>query len=278
MTVRTSGAELPTPEDVYELARQESQRLPLRFDYLQKNAAIFDPFRELAELAGTSAEWCLGATAMSLEELHKEIMTTNQAIADFIHDNPEHEVYSRVYEALVPREDDSPTDLIFVFGSELNVRAQKAAELYKNGVADKVMMSGNRPHYRENVEPEAVRMARVAIDAGVPPEAITIEDRSITLPDNVKRSLDLLETMNLQPKSVTLVATNFVLQRAKMEWYKFTPWDIEIKTVSPPVQSARFSADGWHRDDLTVRLVLNEYAKMVIEVKMDLLRTDDRLS
>ncbi len=276
MTIRTSGAELPTAEDVIELSRYESQKPTMHYDYLENNDHIFGPIRELAELAEVSTEWCrsIGNAAMSLDELVEAITQTNQGIVAFIHANPDHEVYSRVYDALVPEQDESKTDLIFVFGSELNVCVERAVELYQSGVADTLMVSGNGPHYRENIEPEAVRMARIAIDAGVSPEDIIIEDRSVTLPDNVKRSLDLLETMKWHPKSITLVATDLVLQRARMDWYKFTPWDIEIKTVSPPVQSERFSAAGWHRDDLTVQLVLNEYAKMVIEAKMDLIRSN----
>lgn len=269
---------MPTAEEVVEIFRHESQRSAVRFDYLETNTSIFDAFRELSELAGVSARWTNDYAAMNLDELVDAIIMTNQGIATFIREHQAHsDLYARVYEALVPAQDDSETELIFVFGSELNVRVERAIELYNSGVADKIMLGGNRPFYSDDIEPEAVRMAQFATDAGVPESAIIIEDKSITLPDNVKRSLDLLETMNWHPKSITLVATNFVLRRAMMDWYKFTPWDIEIKTVSPPVQSERFSASGWHKDDMTVQLVLNEYAKTVIEAKMDLLRRDGLL-
>lgn len=278
MTIRTSGAELPTAEEVVEILRHESQRFAVRFDYLQKNASVFDAYRELTKLAGVSADWIADYVEMSLDELAEAIVATHHALIPFIHKHPDPvDLYARVYEALVPAQDDSPSDLIFVFGANSNVRVERAIELYNQVVADKIMLSGNRPYYSDTTEPEAVRMAQFATDAGVPDSALITEDKSITLPDNVKRSLDLLETMSWRPKSITLVATNFVLRRAMMDWYKFTPWDVEIKTVSPPVQSARFSASGWHKDDLTIQLVLNEYAKMVIESKMDMLRRDDQL-
>jgi hypothetical protein len=93
----------------------------------------------------------------------------------------------------------------------------------------------------------------------------------------VKRSIDLLFTLNWKPASVTLIATDFVLSRAKMDWYKFAPWDVEIKVVAPRSQSANFTKEGWYKNEKTVALVLNEYAKLIIETKVDLMRNDTSL-
>ena len=63
-----------------------------------------------------------------------------------------------------------------------------------------------------------------------------------------------------------------------MEWYKFTPWSMQVKTVSAHPQSQAFTEDGWHTDKVAATLVLNEYAKLILETKMDLLRRDSKLN
>ncbi len=115
-------------------------------------------------------------------------------------------------------------------------------------------------------------MATVAIEKGVPLKTLLLEEHSVTLPDNVKRTLDLLESIPWQLASLTIVATNFVLQRARMDWYKFTPWDIQIKAIAAHPQSLKFTEDGWYKDSESIALVLNEYAKLVLESKIDLIR------
>jgi uncharacterized SAM-binding protein YcdF (DUF218 family) len=117
-------------------------------------------------------------------------------------------------------------------------------------------------------------MADIAVTHCIPASALILEEKSITLPDNVKKTLDLFEAMRWQPQSITYVITNYAMRRAHMEWYKFTPWDIDIKAVAASQQSPYFAPDTWYNDAHTTSLVLNEYAKLIIESKMDLLRKE----
>lgn len=273
---RKSGEQLPSSDEILSILNNESSRMAVTYDYLSKHAALFDEYKKLAIAAGTDSTWAEEYPKLTLKDLITKIETSNSLLAEYIRHNPSKKTsYKKLYRSLIPKEDASPSDVIFVFGAQTNGRILRAAELYKDKVAPKIIISGNKPFYKESNEPESVRMAQFATSIGVEESDIILEKESITVPDNVKRTIDLLERMEWHPKSITLVATDFILQRAVMEWYKFTPWKIEIKTVASHAQKAHFSPELWHTDEETIALILNEYAKIVIESKMDLIRQDE---
>jgi hypothetical protein len=277
--LRKSGAELPSADEVLAILKKESPRKAVRFDFLSTHSSLFEAHHELSLLAGSDDSWTTNYPAITLEQLAEQIDRCQAKLTRYIQEhNDPRMLYKKLYKSLIPPEDLSKSDVIFVFGAASNARIERAIELYKNGVAPKIIISGHRPFYSQNQESEASRMLKVAIDSGVPPEHVIFEEASITLPDNVKKTLDLLEQENWQPASITIVATNFVLQRALMDWYKFTPWNIAIKTVAAHPQSLRFTEDGWYKDKEATALVLNEYVKLVYESKIDLMRRDGALS
>lgn len=271
--MRMSGAELPSAEELTEILSKESPRLALRYDFLDNHSSIFDAHKNLSVLANSDDSWIESFKRPDLNLLIDNINKNHQEIAEYIrtHQN-QSEVYEKLYASLVPKRDDSPSEVLFVFGAASNARIQCAIELYHKGVAPKIIISGHRPHYGQATKTEAARMAEYAQQAGVSGADIILEESAITIPDNVKRTIDLLVVLNWKPTSVTLIATDFVLSRAMMDWYKFTPWDIEIKTVAPQSQSINFTKHGWHKDTKTVNLVLNEYAKLVLEAKIAIMQ------
>ncbi len=276
---RVSSAQMPTAAEVLDILKKESQRPAVRFDFIVKNQSIFDSFRELCRLANCDASWLDDYATTELETLGERIMTTLNTLTPFITAHRQYnDLYVSLYTALIPPENLSPSDGIFVFGADTNARIARAVELYKNDTAKTIIISGNSPHYVKTHESEASRMARYATEHGVPQSDLLLEEVSLTLPDNVKRSIDLFEETKWQPASLTIVSTNFVLTRALMEWYTFCPWDIEIKPVAAHPQSNRFTANGWMNDSFTVALVLNEYAKIVFESKLALLHESDILA
>jgi hypothetical protein len=272
-TKRTSGAELPSAEELMDILAKESPRIALKYDFVEINSLIFDTHREVSLLAGGDDSWITSFKQIDLPTLEKKIKANYQKIITYINTHPNHAgIYERLYTSLVPEQDHSPSDALFVFGAASNARVERAVELYKKGVSNKIIISGHRPHYHPESEPEAVRMAAVAEQAGVPKNDLIIEQQAITMPDNVKRTLDLLISLNWKPASITIIATDFVLSRAKMEWYKFTPWDIDIRVVAAHSQSLNFTKEGWYKDDQTIALVLNEYAKLILETKISLIK------
>jgi len=59
-----------------------------------------------------------------------------------------------------------------------------------------------------------------------------------------------------------------------MDWYKFTLWSIDVIPTALDLMSYDLTREGWTSTSRGVRVILNEYAKLIIETKMDLLRRD----
>ena len=276
---RTDSTQLPSAPELLDILTKESQRKAVRLDFIQKNNAIFDVHRELSRRAGSDDSWIDDYRELDLQTLVQKVATNHADLARYIADHPdEKDLYVSFYNALMPKAEPQKADALFVFGAASNARIERAIELYNDGIAPKIIISGNSPHYLEGVQSEASRMATFAVDHGIPETALILEEASVTLPDNVKRTIDLFEATNWHPTSLVIVATNFVLTRATMEWYKFCPWDITITPIAAHPQSDKFTAEGWSIDPPTVALVLNDYAKIVLESKIDLMRREGEIA
>ena len=75
-----------------------------------------------------------------------------------------------IWDYLCLREDLQKADVIVGFGNFNTDIARRAAELYHEGYAPKVLFTGGLGRNTEGLlpEPEAVRFARVAMECGVP--------------------------------------------------------------------------------------------------------------
>lgn len=272
---RTSGAQLPSALELWHILENESQRLAIRFDYLDLHPEIFDAHMKLSKLAGSDDSWIHNYKNLDLEEIDGQLVRNHNLLKQYILAHPEQgELYKKIYTSLIPKQILERSDAIFVFGSPSDARIDRAIELYQQGVADMIIISGQGPYYRVNEQSEAYRMALRAESRGIPTEAIIIEEQAITIPDNVKRTIDLLMLRNFKPASLTIVATDCILQRAQMDWYKFTPWEMNVFPVGVKAQSVAFTKEGWYKDNSTTNVVLNEYAKLIFESKIDLLRQE----
>ena len=71
-------------------------------------------------------------------------------------------------------------DIIVGFGNFNDNIARRAAQLYLQGLAPKVLFTGGLGRNTEGLlpEPEAVRFARVAMECGVPEQDILLEEKS----------------------------------------------------------------------------------------------------
>lgn len=273
--MRTSNTQLPSAHELAEILASESQRKAVRYDFLEKNSGIFTAYKQAATVVGASDEWVDQYERLELETLALAGLSATEQLYAAIRDNKiDQDVLDRMFDSLAISDTPRKCDAIFVFGSPANARITRAVELYGQGIAPLIVVSGKGPYYGTSDLSEAERMAEYAIGHEVPQEAIMIEPESITLPDNVKRTLDRFELQQFKPESLCIVATSYVTQRAAMEWYKFTPWEIEIIATPAEAQSPELRRDAWHQSERGIRMLLNEYAKMVLEHKMDLIRRD----
>lgn len=276
---RSDGTQLPSTPEILDILENESKRKAVKFDFIENNLSIFDIHRTLSKLADSDDSWIDDYKDVSIDELVMRIEKNHSDIKEYVFKNQDDkDLYKKFYRSLIPNEDESPSEAIFVFGAASNARIERAVQLYGKNIASKIVISGKGPFYIQNGISEARRMAVFATSQGVDENNIILEEDSISIPDNVKRTIDLMESMEWQPSSLTIVATNMVLARATMDWYRFCPWDITLKPVSAHPQSARFTEDGWSADVDTISLVLNEYAKIILETKIELIGKAEKIN
>lgn len=274
---RTSPTQLPSEEELLEILSKESQRLAVRYDYMAAYPTVYDAYKEFGAMVGVDMSWVDNFDAIPLSVLKQRADYATSELIRFILNNPAD--YSALFDALNVNDTPEPSDCIFVFGAKSDARIKKAVDLYHQGLAPRIVVSGRGPHYGvSDSQTEAARMHDYALAAGVPKEAIIVEDKAITLPDNVKRTIDMFEAINWRPIRIIGVSTTFVQRRTQLEWYKFLPWQAQIFAVSCEEEGLRasFCRVTWSRDEMGVRLLLNEYNKIIVEQAMDLYRNNLR--
>ncbi|MBP7005853.1 YdcF family protein [Patescibacteria group bacterium] len=152
-------------------------------------------------------------------------------------------------------------DAIFVFGAKTPLRAEKATQLYKDDWSKKIVFSGHGPFSgRENIT-EAEIYRNLAIAAGVPTEDILLETRSITIPDNVRSSLNLFDEIGFKPRCLIIVSSPYAQRRGWCLFKKYTSDDLKIIRQNCGT-AEKYSREGWFTNQEGLKVVLNEFIKM----------------
>ena len=123
-------------------------------------------------------------------------------------------------------------DLLMVLGSPDLLVPVKAAELYHKGIAEKVLISGGGTIGNET---EARILRGIMIEQGVPAEAILIEEESKNTGQNMRKSIELLETIGFLPKSIVLLQRPFAQRTAKAAFVKYFPPEVKCYSFAPYV-------------------------------------------
>jgi len=130
-------------------------------------------------------------------------------------------------------------DAIFILCS-LDLRvAHYGAELYKRGLGDYLIISGNgRGRLTEHLfeKTEAETFADVAMEHGVPPDKIILETEATNTGENLRFVHTLLQQRGPLPKSLMLVQKPHMERRAyatfKQQWPES---DTSFVVASPPI-------------------------------------------
>lgn len=161
-------------------------------------------------------------------------------------------------------------DIGLVFGSQSQERIKQAVYLYDTNKISKIVVSGKSAFYRTHKISEAETFAHYALSQGVPDEKIIVENKSITIRDNVKRSLDLLEEKNIEYESIVLITAPFAMRRSHIALNSYLKKEHHKQILrSPSKVSESFSSNNWYKSERTLRIVLNEYFKIIGEWYID---------
>ncbi len=173
------------------------------------------------------------------------------------------------YDYLAEEDDLAHTDYVFVYGAKTLARIEKAIEIYKLGYASKMIISGGNPIYdQENELSEAERYRKIAIEKGVPEEAIILEAKSITIPDNVRTSLNMLDEQGLPYKSFILVNSPYVQRRGWALFKKYCEDDVQLIRVNCSTLE-KFARDRWYKNEDGIKIIINEFVKMKVAVTLN---------
>lgn len=93
-------------------------------------------------------------------------------------------------------------------GNPIQDRADLAAELYKAGLVSLIVATGGQG--ADEVEPEAVTIANILIEHGIPRVAIREERRSTSTRENLQNSIPLLPS----PSTIIIITHDYHAARA----------------------------------------------------------------
>ena len=127
-------------------------------------------------------------------------------------------------------------DCILVLGSHDLRVAERAAQLYLEGWSPIIIFSGGLGNFTKEMwtETEADQFAAIAIDMGVPKEAILIENKSTNTGENILFTQQLLAQKNLDPQSFIVVQKPYMERRSYATFKKHWP-NKKLIVTSPQI-------------------------------------------
>lgn len=271
--MRTHFTQLPSLEELQKILKTESDRqiVAEKQDVHYPDFTIFIELLEAANLPTDLFTQKLEKKDLANKELLEEAANLLDALAEKIlqegEDLKTH--LDNVFDYLAETDTPEKADLIFVFGSKQPFRTEKAIELYDRGYAPLILISGGHASYEQPTDvPEAQKHAELAVSRGVSTKSIIVEDKSITIPDNVKTSLNLLENKNIPHNSIILVNSPFAQRRGWAHFQKFSKPN--TKLIRCNARTTELTArDSWYKSEIGVKVILKEFFSMKASVLLN---------
>ena len=162
-------------------------------------------------------------------------------------------------------------DCIVGFGNFNTDIARRAAELYHQGYAPKILFTGGLGRNTEGLlpEPEAVRFARVAMECGVPEEDILLEDKSTNTAENILFTKALLEDLGLPHGRLLGVHQPFMERRITAAVGVYWP-ELDFRVTSPQVTIPEYLAAAKKQgitENAAVSVIVGDFQRMDLYAK-----------
>lgn len=144
-------------------------------------------------------------------------------------------------------------DCIFVLGSHDTRVAEYAAGLFLAGYAPYIIFSGGLGRLTDGVfkKPEAEVFADIALEKGIPADAILVENKSTNTGENVEFTKKLLAEKGLDFKTFILVQKPYMERRTYATFKKVWP-EKEFVVTSP-----QLSFDEYPNEQISKEEVIN---------------------
>ena len=162
-------------------------------------------------------------------------------------------------------------DCIVGFGNFNTDIARRAAELYHQGYAPKVLFTGGLGRNTEGLLPEqeAVRFAKVAMECGVPAADILIEDKSANTKENIEFTRCLLEREGIPHGHILGVHQPFMERRIKAAMGVYWP-ELRFSVTSPQVTIPEYLARAKEQgisENASVSVIVGDFQRMDLYAK-----------
>ena len=158
---------------------------------------------------------------------------------------------------LIVRDRLEPADVIIVLAGDSNgERVAAGVKLYKQGYANKLLMSGGPLAWKLTY---AEWMKEQAMALGVDPKDVILEVDSRSTFENAKLTLPIVR--ELQAKTVIMVTSPPHTRRAKRVFRNAYSKE-KIKVISCPVENSAFQLAGWWKRHEDTQFVVREYISM----------------
>ena len=157
-------------------------------------------------------------------------------------------------------------DCIVGFGNfNVNI-ARRAAELYHQGYADRILFTGGLGRNTLGMlpEPEAVRFAKVAMECGVPDEAILREDKSTNTKENIVFTRQMLADLGLPHDHLLGVHQPFMERRIRAAFGVYWP-EVKLTVTSPQVSIPEYLADAVKQgvtEEAAISVIVGDFQRM----------------
>ena len=163
-------------------------------------------------------------------------------------------------------------DVIVGFGNFNTDIARRAAELYRQGYASKVLFTGGLGRNTEGLlpEPEAVRFAKVAMACGVPESDILLEDRSRNTKENIDFTRQLLEERNVPHGKILGVHQPFMERRITAAMGVYWP-ELDFSVTSPQVTIPEYLARAKEQgitENASVSVIVGDFQRIDLYAKL----------
>ncbi|HSQ44823.1 MAG TPA: YdcF family protein [Ginsengibacter sp.] len=145
------------------------------------------------------------------------------------------------------------SDCILALGSHDLRVAERAAELYLEGWAPLVVMSGGLGNLTKETwtESEADQFATIAIKKGVPEQCVLIENKSTNTGENILFTQKLLAQKNIHPSSF------IVVQKPYMERRSYATFKMHWPEKKLLITSPQIPFDKYPTSDISIEKVIN---------------------
>lgn len=163
-------------------------------------------------------------------------------------------------------------DIIIGFGNFNTDIARRAAQLYHQGYAPKILFTGGLGRNTTHLftEPEALRFAKTAMACGVPEADILLEDASTNTKENILFMRRLLEERGIPHRRVQGVHQPFMERRIVAALGVYWP-ELDFTVTSPQVTIAEYLASAKEKgvtENAAISVIVGDFQRMELYAEL----------